>query len=259
MDIKLPFKAMSDKDITDFLASLYKDRVADPDMGWINNRNGEASTISKFYRWVYYPDKSPQERRRLPKEEKARIPQLKSLHFMPTTDKPKSPIKSRDKWDDQDFATALKYLEGNPRLACYIAVARDMSARPDEILQLRLKDIDHAIKITSDGSEYARIQVGRHSKKKMPRGVPLVNAVKHYRVWRQQHPAAGNPEAYAFISREHSSKYQNLPITVDSLRGELKKLKERYFPSLLKRPDVSEDEKKKIREVAEAANSIPMR
>ena len=47
---RLPFKAMSDKDITHFLASLYKDRAADPRHGLDNNRNGEASTISKFYR-----------------------------------------------------------------------------------------------------------------------------------------------------------------------------------------------------------------
>jgi integrase len=241
-----PFKSMSDKDVADYLGSLYKDRNTDPDQGWISNHNTMAAPLSKFYRWLYYPDLSPQERRHLSKEQLAQIPQLKLLHFIPTSGKPRSPIKSRDKWDEQDFATALRWIQGNPRLTCFIAFMKDLSARPDEVLQLRLRDIDHAIKLASDGSEYARIQVGRHSKKKTPRGLPLVHAVKYYRVWRHQHPVANNPDAYIFISREQSAKYQNIPMSVDALRFELKKLRKRYFPALLKRADIPQNERAKI-------------
>jgi integrase len=242
-----PFRAMSDKDISDYLGSLYKDRNIDPDQRWISNHNTMPAAISKFYRWYYYRDKkSSQERKRLSKEELSRIPQLRRLHFIPTSGKPKSPIKGRDKWDEEDFVTALKYIEGNPRLSCYIACAMEMPARPQDILQLRLKDIDNEIKMTSDGVEYAAMEAYRYSKKKKPTRVPMVNAIKYYRVWRHQHPVANNPEAYAFVSREHSAKYQNIPMSVEALRFELKRLKKQYFPALLKRPDILQEEKKKI-------------
>jgi site-specific recombinase XerD len=54
------FMAMSDKDVSNYLGSLYKDRNTDPDQGWISNHNTMAAPISKFYRWLYYSDKSPQ-------------------------------------------------------------------------------------------------------------------------------------------------------------------------------------------------------
>jgi hypothetical protein len=128
---------------------------------------------------------------------------------------------------------------------------KNLSARPEEVLQLLLKDIDHAIQMTDDGVEYAIIQTGRHSKKKMPRGVPLVDAIKYYRVWRHQHPAANNPDAYVFISREHSAKFRlNVPTSVDALRQELKKLKKEYFPRILKeRTDLTEDQRARLRKL----------
>jgi integrase len=242
---KKSFKEITAQDLTDYLGNMHKDRSIDPDQSWVGTRNQHAMVISKFYKWVAFPDKTPEERRnKIPKDQLP--PVLKGVTLFVSKKGPKCPIKARDKWDDQDFATALKHLEGNPRLSCYIAAARDMSARPEEILQLRLRDIDHAIKIASDGSEYASVEVGRHSKKKMPRSVPMVQSVKHYRVWRHQHPAANKPESFAFISKERSAQYQNVPISVESLRAELKKLKEQYFPTLLRRPDISQEDKQKI-------------
>jgi integrase len=255
--LKRPFKALSDKDIAQYLDSLkpseekVKEKLKkNPDYnlyGWINNRNTVAANISKFYRFVYFPDKSPRERRRLSKEDLAKIPQLKRFHYISTTDIPKSPIKSRHKWDNEDFATCLKYIENsNPRLACYVACARDMSARADEILRLRLSDIDKLVELADTGDEYTRLQVGRYSKKKKPRKVMLVYGLKHYRVWRQRHPQAENPNSFVFISTERSAKYKNIPVSVDSIRAELKKLKEQYFPTLLKRADIPQEDKKKI-------------
>jgi integrase len=238
--------AMSDKDVSNYLGSLYKDRNIDPDQGWISNHNTMAAPISKFYRWLYYSDKSPQERRHLSKEQLAQIPQLKLLHFIPTSGKPRSPIKASDIWREQDIATCLKYLEGNPRLACWISMTWDACLRPEEALQLRLRDIE--IRKDKHGRLAAALDVGRYSKKKKSRIVGMFDSVKYYRAWRQQHPAASNPDAYVFISKEPSAKYQNVPMSVDALRFELKKLKHQYFPTLLKKrqQDIPLEEKQKI-------------
>jgi hypothetical protein len=49
-DNKKSFKDMTDKDLTDYLGSMQKDRALDPDQRWTNTHNQRAMVISKFFK-----------------------------------------------------------------------------------------------------------------------------------------------------------------------------------------------------------------
>jgi integrase/recombinase XerD len=160
----------------------------------------------------------------------------------------KSSIKARDIWTDEDTAIFLKYCAGwNPRLACFHAMARDTSARPSEILPVKLGDIE--MKMSADGKLYVPLDVGRYGKKKKSRIVGMTDSIKYYRAWLQHHPASGNPNAFVFISREYSARYGNNPILGGALRADYRKFRKKYIPTLLKKPDVSPEDKIKLQHI----------
>jgi integrase len=76
----------------------------------------------------------------------------------------KTPIKQKDIWDDKDTAIFLKYCTDNPRFRFYHALAYETSARPSELLQLKIGDIE--IQTDDNGKLCALIDVGRYGKKK---------------------------------------------------------------------------------------------
>lgn len=167
---------MTAKDISDYLGSMHRDETIDPDQKWVNTHNTKALCISKFYRWKAYPHLNPQQRKTLPKDQ---LPPVLDggLTFVARKGS-RSPVKAKDIWTDQDTALFLKYCTEDKRLACYHSLAIDTSARPDELLQLKIGDIE--IKKTSDESGdrlYASLDIGRHSKKKRSRIVPMINSI----------------------------------------------------------------------------------
>jgi integrase len=68
----------------------------------------------------------------------------------------KSPYKPSDMWNGEEHAIFLKYCP-NKRDRCYHAMANNTSARPHELLKLRIKDI--IFKTSESGLQYAEIQV----------------------------------------------------------------------------------------------------
>jgi site-specific recombinase XerD len=246
-DHKKSFKEdMTDRDITDYLSSLHKDRALDPDQGWINTHNQRAMVISKFFKWVAYPHLSPEQRRnKLSKDQLP--PVLRGLTFVSKKGS-KSSIKARDIWTDEDTAIFLKYCAGwNPRLACFHAMARDTSARPSEILAVKLGDIE--MKMSADGKLFVPLDVGRYGKKKKSRIVGMTDSIKYYRAWLQHHPASGNSDAFVFISREYSARYGNNPILGGALRADYRKFRTKYIPTLMKRPDIPPEDKIKVQHI----------
>src|SRR5215213_2263921 len=252
---KKHFREMSREDIFSYLNSLKKDNN-DNNSGWSNNNKGastaaykswistynqRASVISKFFKWSTQPDLKPKERQ-MP-------PMLRGLttHF---TNKEKTPVQARDLWSEQDNAIFMKYCE-DARLACYHMIAHDTGARPSEILALRVWDIKIKQSSTT-GKWYAEVEVGRGGKTKS-RIVPLTDSLPYYRAWLAQHPMAqgeeNNPEAFIFLSQENSAMYRNLPLREDSIRNIYRKMKKEYLPLVLKRSEVSLDDKVKIREL----------
>jgi hypothetical protein len=49
-----------------------------------------------------------------------------------------------------------------------------------------------------------------------------------------------------FMSKEHSAKYRNIPISLEALRSDYIAFRDNKIPKLLKRPDVSEEDKKHL-------------
>jgi hypothetical protein len=83
--------------------------------------------LSKFFKWLYYPNEDF--RKRL-------IPNcMQGIRKLPR--KEKTSYKPSDIWEVREHAMSLKYCPYK-RDNCYYALARDMSARPHEILNLKL-------------------------------------------------------------------------------------------------------------------------
>lgn len=180
---KKSFNEMTAKDIADYLGSMHRDETVDPDQKWVNTHNTKALCISKFYRWKAYPHLNPQQRKTLPKDQLPPV-LIGGLTFVARKGS-RSPVKAKDIWTDQDTALFLKYCTEDKRLACYHSLAIDTSARPDELLQLKIGDIE--IKKTPDEScrLYASLDIGRHGKKKRSRIVPMINSILYYRDYLQ--------------------------------------------------------------------------
>ena len=62
-------------------------------------------------------------------------------------------------------------------------MANDTSARPHELLNLKIKDIK--FKITSDGIQYAELLVSGKTK---PRTLPLFSSIPYIKDWLLNHP-----------------------------------------------------------------------
>jgi integrase len=69
-------------------------------------------------------------------------------------------------------------------------MAYDLSCRPHELLDLRIKDI--LFKITNDGKQYAEVLVNG---KTGSRPLPLINSIPYVKDWLESHPQRGNPSA----------------------------------------------------------------
>ena len=56
------FKEMTKEDITLYLNSLRKDELKDPSHRWVSTYNLYLVILTRFFKWLYYPDLSPGER-----------------------------------------------------------------------------------------------------------------------------------------------------------------------------------------------------
>ena len=103
--------------------------------------------------------------------------------------KEKSIYKPSDLWSPEDDLLFLKYCPSK-RDRCYHAVSRDLSARPNEILKLKIKDI--AFK-TIGTSQYAEVVVNG---KTGTRPIPLINSIPYLKDYLDhEHPQPGNPNS----------------------------------------------------------------
>lgn len=153
----------------------------------------------------------------------------------------KSPYKPSSLWDAREHSVFLKYC---PRIRdrCYHAMANDMSARPHELLNLKIKDI--IFKIAEDGTQYAEVLITGGKTK--PRTVPLIDSIPYVKEWIQNHPTGTNPESWLFVSV--CNKGFGLRLSYDGLSGQYKYYyKKRYFPNLLNSDTVPENDKAFIR------------
>jgi integrase len=220
-----------------YLDSCRKPEDKDPLHKWIASYNIKCIILSRFFKWLYYPNiGDPKRRNELSKSERKPdcimdIRQLKRKEV--------SCYKPSDLWSQEDDLLFLKWVT-NKRDRCYHTMARDLSARPHEILNLKIKDI--AFKNIGDGKQYAEVLVNG---KTGTRHIPLIQSIPYIKDWLSNHPSRNNPNSPLFIGLSKNSMGRRL--NTKSLYQVYKIYKEEFFPKLLEDPTISNEDKEKIK------------
>ena len=226
------FKDMTKYDILDFLNTSRKSMLEDPSQKWIGSYNGRQIVLNKFFRWLYNPDEPDQRNRETP----SCMIGIKKLPRKEITS-----YKPSDLWESREHAIFFKYCP-SIRDRCYHAMAVDMSARPSEILNLKIKDI--VFKVTDDGKQYAEVVI--KGGKTKPRTIPLIDSIPYVKELINTHSNGGNPDSWLFVSNSNTTFGSKL--TYDGLTYQYKYFyKTRYFPKLLEDESIPEPDKSLIR------------
>ena len=138
-------------------------------------------------------------------------------------------------WDAEDNLIFLKYCP-NPRDRCYHAMEWDCSARPHELLNLRIRDIEF---IDEEGGRYAKLVVNG---KTGQRPLALIDSLPYVTQWISLHPQGSNREAILLPNIKTGKAIQ-----VGAMFLIYKRYK-KYFTSLLS-SEIPEEDKTKIREL----------
>jgi integrase len=89
-------------------------------------------------------------------------------------------------WTQEDDQVFLKWVT-NKRDRCYHTMARDLSARPHEILNLKIKDV---LNFKAAGNtQYAEVLVNG---KTWSRHIPLIQSIPYIKEWLSDHPSRNN-------------------------------------------------------------------
>ena len=141
-----PFRKIIRQDIIDFLDSRRKSKVLNPMHKWVGTRNLYLVHLIRFFKWLYYPDI----------EYRKRLKPVIIQNISKLRRKEKSIYKPSDMWTQEDDFLFCRYCPSK-RDKAYHMIARDTSARPHEILHLKIKSI--IWNRTSDGKIYASVLV----------------------------------------------------------------------------------------------------
>jgi integrase/recombinase XerD len=230
------FKDMTKEDIIFYLDNNRKPESEDPLHRWIGSHNTKLVTLIRFFKWLYYPNIDNSKRRS----------ELSALDRKPECimglrqikRKEISCYKPSDLWTQEDDLLFLKWIT-NKRDRCYHTMARDLSARPHEILNLKVKDI---IFKTAGDKQYAEVLING---KTGSRFIPLIQSIPYIKEWLSNHPSRNNPKSPLFIGLRRGNKAN--PIMVTDIEQIYKYYKKEFFPKLLEDPTVSNEEKEKIK------------
>jgi integrase/recombinase XerD len=229
----------------DDVLSLYLDKCRelendDPLHKWIGSYNIKRVILLRFFKWLYYPNVDNSKRRsELSAQERKPdcimgIPQLKRKEV--------SCYKPSDLWTQADDSLFLKWVT-NKRDRCYHTMARDLSARPHEILNLKIKDI--VFKTVDNGKyQYAEVLVNG---KTGSRHIPLIQSIHYIKEWLSNHTRRNNPNYPIFVGLGRRSSMGRKQLSVDSLYHIYKDYKEEFFPKLLEDPTISNEDKENIK------------
>jgi hypothetical protein len=174
-----PFKDSTRSDVIAFLDSFRKPESADPLHKWIGTYNIYREHLLRFFKWFHSPDIEPKKRSKPSVVDN--IPELKR--------KEKSIYKPSDLWNQQDDLLFMKYCSSK-RERCYHAISRDLSARPHEILKLKIRDLSFKM---VGSSQYVEVVVNG---KTGTRPIPLFNSIPYLKDYLDhEHPQPRNPNA----------------------------------------------------------------
>ena len=212
--------------------SSRKTEIDDLTHKWIGTYNTRHMVLSKFFRWLYnfYKNNESDQKKWITPPSMQGIKQLSR--------KEKSTYRPSDIWTDEDHALFLKYCP-DKRYKCFHAITNDTSARPHELLNLKIKDIIFKISSTT-GMQYAEVHITKSKTK--PRTLPLIFSIPYIKDWIDSHPLANNPDAFLFISLADRNFGKNSVNTryISSIHGSIRN---RYFPNLIKILSIPEAEK----------------
>jgi integrase/recombinase XerD len=225
-----PFPSMKRDHIVTYLDSVRKSEEQDPLHKWIGTYNRYLAVIARFFRWLNNPNLEPKKR------PKPKV--VQNIHELKR--KEQSIYKPTDLWSTQDDQLFLKHCP-NIRDRCYHVISRDLSARPSEILSLKIKDI---IFKNAGGKQYAECLVNG---KTGTRHLPLIDSLPYLKDWLDQHPQRNNHNSYLICSMDRKNFAGRM--TRQGIRTIYKRYKDSYFPRLLKNPDITTEDKDKISEL----------
>jgi integrase len=208
----------------------------DPLHKWTGSYNTKLAILSKFFKWLYYPNIEDSKRRN----------ELSALERKPDCimgikqlkRKEISCYKPSDLWSQEDDLVFLKWVT-NKRDRCYHSMARDLSARPHEILNLKIRDIIFKV---AGNKQYAEVLVNG---KTGSRHIPLIQSIPYVKEWLSNHPSRNNPNSSLFVGLGRNSMGRQL--SVEGLYGVYKHYKEKFFPKLLENNTISNEDKEKIK------------
>jgi integrase/recombinase XerD len=224
------FEDITRDDIITFLESFRKSEAIDPLHRWIGTYNIYRIHLMRFFKWFYSPDSEPSKRPKPLVFEN--IPELKRKEV--------SVYAPTDLWTQQDDLLFFKYCPSK-RDCCYHAIARDSSARPHEILKLKIRDIKFK---TVGNYQYAEAMVNG---KTGTRPIPLINSIPFLKDYLDhEHPQPNNPDAPLICGVNKSLGKHMTNIRLGIIYARYKNL---IFPKLLDNPNVLPEDKPKIREL----------
>ena len=223
-----PFDEMTRKDIIDFLDSFRKPEAIDPLHKWIGTYNLYLVRIIRFFKWIYYPD--TEHGKRLKPEIVQNISRLRR--------KEKSIYKPSDMWTEEDDLLFCRYCPSK-REKAYHMIARDTSARPHEILHLKIKSV--IWNKTSNGKIYANVLVNG---KTGSRSLLLTDSIPYLKDYlNTEHPMPNNIESPLICA---TGKSLGRHLTGSILSQTYSNYKRKVFPNILKNNDLSEEDKHKL-------------
>ena len=176
-------------DVLSYLDKSRKPENQDPLHKWIGTYNMRRIILFRFFKWLYYPDvANPNRRFELSSLEKkpeciVGIPKVRRKEI--------SCYKPSDLWTQEDDLLFLKWVT-NKRDRCYHTMARDLSARPHEILNLKIKDV---VFKSAGNRQYAEVLVNG---KTGSRHIPLIQSIPYIKEWLSNHPSRNNPNSPLF-------------------------------------------------------------
>jgi hypothetical protein len=207
-----------------YLDKCRKPENDDPLHKWIGSYNLKRIALIRFFKWLQYPDvANPDKRNELSAQERKPecimdIPQLKRKEV--------SCYKPSDLWTQEDDLLFLKWVTSK-RDRCYHTMARDLSARPHEILNLKIKDV--VFKTVDSGKQYAEVLVNG---KTGSRHIPLIQSIPYIKDWLSNHPSRNNLKSPLFVSLDKHSMGRK-QLTLNGLYKVYREYKDGFFPKLL--------------------------
>lgn len=148
-----------------------------------------------------FPDKDEKGR-----EDETIVPYV-VRHLSAKIDKSREKLRN-DRLDFDEYENIVGYFSKDVRLQCYVTLAQESLGRPQEILYIKIRDIQLY-------DNYAKLYISEHGKE----GCGFLLCIDSYPFlikWLELHPFKNKPDAYLFITTTRQSPQRQLtPYTIN--------------------------------------------